>query len=476
MPFNGSGTFISLAPPDFPALPFTTILASMFNANLNDIFTNGLTNCLTRDGQSVPFTNLPMGGFKFTNMGFGSADTDSAALGQGLNNRGQVGVVNWDTRTQTGLYEAVASNLTSPAVNFPPTSEVGQLVVTAQGSNIVQSYITGIDMLQRKRISGVWSAWVGMNSTKLGVGRNLLINGNFDCWDYATSQTTSGYGSANRWVMANLGTTKTASRVAYGLGNSGAGVIPNNTKYLCRHVVSSVAGAGNFCAMEQYIESVLTAQGQTVTVSFVGFMSSGGSADVAVNFYQTFGTGGSPSATVQTAGQRVTLTPIVQRFSLQFAIPSITGKTLGTDDNDVLALRIWFDAGSSFNSQTNSLGQQSGTFNISNVQVEIGAFATPFEIRSVAQTQQECARYYATGLYLFTGTVTSGTGYTTAIGFPATMRRIPAMSFTSTLATNFGTATTGFSSSRVGTYPQRVATGSGNGSYGGVWTADAELP
>lgn len=76
MPFNGSGSF---SPPgaSFPAVSNTLIEAAKFNAVINDIATNGLSNCVTKNGQTTITANLPMAGFKFTGLGAGSADGDS---------------------------------------------------------------------------------------------------------------------------------------------------------------------------------------------------------------------------------------------------------------------------------------------------------------------------------------------------------------------------------------------------------------
>jgi hypothetical protein len=75
----------------------------------------------------------------------------------------------------------------------------------------------------------------------------------------------------------------------------------------------------------------------------------------------------------------------------------------------VLALNIWFDAGSDYNSRTDTLGQQSGTFDIAQVQVEPGAVATTFERRPIGMELSLCQRYYEK---LFFG----GQGYTAAVG------------------------------------------------------------
>jgi hypothetical protein len=79
MPRNGSGTY-SL-PAGNPVVTGTTISSTTHNNTMSDVAT-ALTNSLAKDGQTTPTANLPLGGFKFTGMGTGSASTDSATLGQ----------------------------------------------------------------------------------------------------------------------------------------------------------------------------------------------------------------------------------------------------------------------------------------------------------------------------------------------------------------------------------------------------------
>ncbi len=81
MPFNGSGVFQSLTPPNFPAVAGQVIYADRFNANMNDLFA-GLTNCVTRDGQSPASANLPMNGYLLTGIGQASLDGHSLAWGK----------------------------------------------------------------------------------------------------------------------------------------------------------------------------------------------------------------------------------------------------------------------------------------------------------------------------------------------------------------------------------------------------------
>jgi hypothetical protein len=222
------------------------------------------------------------------------------------------------------------------------------------------------------------------------VFRNKIINGGFNIWQRGTSQTSAGYGSDDRWYNDNTGSTKTTSRQPFTLGQTD---VPNNPTYYSRTVVSSVAGAGNYVAKYQRLESVSSLSGQTATFSF--WAKADASKNIAIEFIQNFGSGGSPSAQVTSIGvTTIALTTVWQRFFVTASIPSITGKTLGTNNDDFLQAIFWFDAGSTFNSRTNSLGQQSGTFDIANAQLEAGNVPTPFEQRHVGTELALCQRYY----------------------------------------------------------------------------------
>lgn len=158
MPFNGSGTYSPPAAPTFPAVPNTLIESSKFNTVINDVAT-ALTNCMTRDGQSPATANIPMGNFKLTGLAVGVADTDGVAVSQAPVLKGSIGASDWDTLIKYGLYEAVAASLTGPAANFPPTSDIGQLLVMVQGATINQLYTTKNGFYYRSKVAAVWSAW-----------------------------------------------------------------------------------------------------------------------------------------------------------------------------------------------------------------------------------------------------------------------------------------------------------------------------
>lgn len=78
MAFNGSGVF-NIDTAGQPVVDGTLIDATVFNALTADLAT-GLSTALTKDGQTTATANLPMGGFKITALGLGTANTDAARV------------------------------------------------------------------------------------------------------------------------------------------------------------------------------------------------------------------------------------------------------------------------------------------------------------------------------------------------------------------------------------------------------------
>jgi hypothetical protein len=221
--------------------------------------------------------------------------------------------------------------------------------------------------------------------------RNKIINGNFNIWQRGTS-LASGTGArylADRFRNNSVGSTYTASRQSFTVGQTD---VPNNPSFFYRTVVSSVAGNANLTTFIQSIEDVYTFSGQTATLSF--YAKADSNKPISIEFAQDFGSGGTPSSFVSIPVQKINLTTSWQKFTLTANIPSISGKTIGTDNTDHLSIVFYFDAGSDFNSRASNLGQQSGTFDIAQVQLEQGSVATPFENRPIGTELALCQRYY----------------------------------------------------------------------------------
>ena len=316
-----------------------------------------------------------------------------------------------------------SGSASSPSVTFAsdPTTGfyypgAGQLAVSVGGTGELFVNSSGIQVPGDVQANSY-------NGGPLAGLRNRIINGNFDIWQRGTSFTGSEYG-ADRWFHGRVGTTHTATRQAFTLGQT---AVPGEPTYFCRTVVSSVAGAGNYAVLLQPIEDVRTFAGQQVTLSF--WAKADATKNIAINMVQIFGTGGSPSADVGISGTKVSIGTTFQKVTVTATLPSISGKTLGTDNNNRLVVYIWFDAGSTWNGNTDSLGQQSGTFDIAQVQVEPGPVATPFERRPQQVELALCQRYYLSYGDFHVGM--NGNANAQGDGaFPVQMRASPTLSYT----------------------------------------------
>ena len=86
MAFNGTGTFLRLynwATDKINSIPIT---ASRVDAEMDGMAT-GLSNCITKDGQTTVSANIPFNSFKATGLGSGTARTDAVNVGQVQDNQ-----------------------------------------------------------------------------------------------------------------------------------------------------------------------------------------------------------------------------------------------------------------------------------------------------------------------------------------------------------------------------------------------------
>ena len=316
-----------------------------------------------------------------------------------------------------GILMGDALNIGTPSDGTVTTAKLASSAVS--NDKLADSSVT-----QSKIGTNVLTPTVSqINGGPLAGLRNRIINGDFDIWQRGTSFTGNEYG-ADRWFNGRIGTTHTVTRQAFTVGQT---AVPNEPTYFSRTVVTSVAGAGNSSILTQKIEDVRTFAGQQVTISF--WTKVDATKNISVELAQSFGTGGSPSADVTGIGvTKVSIGTSWQKVTVTATLPSISGKTLGTDNNSSLNAIIWFDAGSTYNARTDSLGQQSGTFEIAQVQVERGPVATPFERRPQQVELALCQRYYSTLDTYGTQPVTPAAGISTVRAYfklPVTMRATP---------------------------------------------------
>jgi hypothetical protein len=266
-------------------------------------------------------------------------------------------------------------------------------------------------------------------------GKNKIINGDFSINQRNFTSATSTVFGMDRWLIniAGDGTT------TWSIQTFTPGAAPlagyESTNY-SRIVTTGQTSAAVLSRTDQKIENVRTFAGQTVTVSFWAKAATG-TPSIAPEFQQVFGTGGSPSATVNAilaTTPKQAITTSWARYSFTINIPSISGKTIGTNNDSNLTLGFYVSAGSNFNARTGSLGIQSNTFEIWGVQVESGSTATAFQTATgtIQGELAACQRYYwrvtpgtSGSRFLAQQGCTSGTDTYGTVSNPVPLRIIP---------------------------------------------------
>jgi hypothetical protein len=314
-----------------------------------------------------------------------------------------------DSKISNSLVDAKGDLITASADNTPARLAVGS---DGQVPRANSAATNGID-------------WADpLNS----LARQAIINGNFDVWQRGVTGSNGGLGLfiADRWSSRATGDTATTARTTFTVGQTD---VPSNPIYYATITNTHSDGANNFCFIDQKIENVARFSGQNMTLSFYAKADAG--KDIAIEFRQNFGSGG--SADVASIGVvKKTLTTSWAKYTVTVAIPSVSGKTIGA--GSYLRLLFWFSAGSTFDVNTDTLGQQDGTFDISEVQLCAGDVALPFMPKSYGEELRACQRYcivynsvgssqamYATGYWIST------TGFRALIHLPVEMRTIPTL-------------------------------------------------
>lgn len=310
---------------------------------------------------------------------------------------------------------------------------------------------------------------------------NVLVNSSLQFWQAATSlgSGTGARDAADMFRHNSAGTTYTVAQT--GWPNGFVNPIGQGDFYM-RVVTSTVAGASNFCIVSIPVENVNTLSGTQVTLSMWCRTLVG--QNIAIEFQQEFGTGGSPSAAVSTpAGLVAVPATNFTRMSVTVTLPTTAGKTLGSNNDDCLRIVIWLDAGSSFNTRASNLGQQSGTFDFWGFKLEPGSAASTYEVPDRATEYLKCLRYFqklpaaggGVGTIMFSSNVTSGNLYQTVYAYPVRTRGIPSVVYTDGASVNFPAAGTVSSNTPDFTRITKTASGTGLGLFTGVVEIDSRL-
>jgi len=306
--------------------------------------------------------------------------------------------------------------------------------VTSDDANAIQNTIvdakgdlitaTAADTPARLAVGNNGETLVADSSTSTGLrynpvvaaAKNVVIGGGFDNWQRGTSFSANGVYTADRWQWYLPG-TGVGSLTQQTFTPGAAPVAGYEAQYFARSAVTTV-GSSSYTQFLTRIEDVRTFAGQTATISFWARVNSGAITGSYVRLNQFFGSGG--SASVTGVSNNYTPTGSWARYSATVAIPSISGKTVGSGSFLEIDFVTAFSA-------TNAL-------DIWGVQLELGSVATNFG-RAGGTIQGElgaCQRYYwrltpgvVSGYLLTAGNAYNATNLVPNTIFPQTMRIAP---------------------------------------------------
>jgi len=231
--------------------------------------------------------------------------------------------------------------------------------------------------------------------------RNLIINGAYTIWQRATTSSSNGVNTADRWQQNDATFTQETS------------IVPDNFQYSMKVVAN---GSGTPLLLQKMERPQVCGHivNQDITVSFYA-RSSNVNAITKLELNDEGGSGGRPDGGAQTLSAADTWERITHTFTAPFS--SLTGNSV--------AVILTFAT--------------SATVYISGFQVEVGSVATPFEHRSFGEELAACQRYYTKSYDYSIAPGTAGqtnggihepearnrTGRTLGCRFPQAMRSQP---------------------------------------------------
>jgi len=252
----------------------------------------------------------------------------------------------------------------------------------------------------------------GLDIGQIGGRRNLIINGAYTVWQRATTSSSNGVNTADRWQQNDATFTQETS------------IIPDNFQYSMKVVAN---GSGTPLLLQKIERPQVCGHilNQSITVSFYA-RSSNVNAITKLELNDEGGSGGRPDGGAQTLSAADTWERITHTFTAPFS--SLTGNSV--------AVILTFAT--------------SATVYISGFQVEVGTVATPFEHRSYGEELALCQRYYWKAGLKVISAVASGKANNTTDGnfyipYPVPMRSAPTSTF-SGMVIDFATSTVSYSS------------------------------
>jgi hypothetical protein len=266
------------------------------------------------------------------------------------------------------------------------------------------------------------------------VGRNKWFNPLFNIWQRGLGPyTANGYTADSYWSgRAGSDTLSIAHVSLTDAQRASIGDEEATDAYQCTATGSAVTGSQSIFG--QGVEGVARLSNKTITVSFWAWVASG-TLKVGVSADQYGGSTG--FAYLNGVGQSVTVTTTPTRYAVTLNVPSIAGKTVSGAD-DYTWVNIWLSGAADANTDSGSVGVQSGTFTFWGMQVEVGNIASPLEKPSRQQDWANVQRYYQRMLQTSMISVPSSSGgiFGQTLPFIVTMKAAPAVTLANPVTSN----------------------------------------
>ena len=179
----------------------------------------------------------------------------------------------------------------------------------------------------------------------------------------------SSDGLASGWIFRKTGGANLNDTIKFVATTPGQSIPQMPTENAPRYFEYELAGAGDPVTelnLACVIPNARFASGQNIIISFdVNSTASGGGGPTVAAIEQDFGTGGAPSFSIKTTAPFTfpdgSITTAWTRLSVNILVPTVAGKTFGTDNNS--RILIYFQI--PFN--------VSAKFQLTNLQLQVGA-------------------------------------------------------------------------------------------------------
>jgi len=184
---------------------------------------------------------------------------------------------------------------------------------------------------------------------------------------YASGGQVKGYTDITLTKTNNIAT----EQISFPSFPPGDQIVEGNAAFYMKYKCTAAGNSETFKWINFPIKGVRSLQNTQVTISLEARSPS--SSSISFNISQIFGTGGSPSTTVDTLVATYPLTANFTKYTATTTVPSILGKIIGNNQDDVVLFQIGFPLNQTFE------------IDLINFCVQIGPVSTPYPYLSLDQ-------------------------------------------------------------------------------------------